>query len=165
MATPYLGEIRWFAFDFPARGWARADGQVLSINQNLGLYALLNATFGGNGTTTFALPNLKGRTIRGAPSVGAVGGALGTVTHTLQTSELPPHTHQAYGTTQAAVASSADTNRFATAAAPAYASTGTTQVAADTVTMVGSGVAHENLQPYAVLQACIALQGVFPSST
>ena len=187
MATPYLSEIKLFAFAFPPKGWALCQGQLLPINQNQALFALLGTTYGGNGQTTFALPDLRGR----APLSFGQGGGLqnyvlgqqgGVETETLAITEIPSHTHvvnpaqvnatlpckNAVATqrspsgTVPAIEASGVTATYSSAAADSSGSTGAivpTLSAANT----GGGQPHSNLQPYTVLNYCIALQGIFPS--
>jgi microcystin-dependent protein len=168
MGTPYIGEIRIVAFNFPPRGWALCNGQTLPINQNVALFSLLGTTYGGNGQTTFQLPNLQGRGAvhRGATIIqGAVGGEEN---HTLTTAELPRHQH-----TLSAVSDFANAGTPGTAlpaarprGGPAIygpAGTANTTLSAASVANAGGGQPHSNMQPYAVLNFCIALQGIFPS--
>jgi microcystin-dependent protein len=156
-----MGELKLMAFNFPPKGWAQCNGQQLPINQNQALFSLLGTMYGGNGQTTFALPDLRGR----APiHVGAgyvQGQALGQEFHTLTMPELPAHTHpvaaragaanQAAPGTLAGVANGYADLVDATALHPA------------TVGAAGGSQAHENRPPSAVMQWCIALVGIFPS--
>ena len=171
MATPYLGEIRMFGFDFPPRGWAVCAGQLLAISQNQALFSLLGTTYGGNGQTTFALPDLRGRApIHAGNGPGLVARVLGERSgeeqHTLITSELPQHAHLAQvagapttGTPAGDVvlAAPAGSRLFRSGTAPSAT------LAAASVGLSGGGQPHPNMQPYAVMNISIALQGVFPS--
>ncbi len=163
MSEPFLAEIRLFGFDFPPRDWAFCDGQILPINQNQSLYSLLGTTYGGDGRTSFGLPDLRGRYavhFDGAFPLGARGGEE---THTLSTAEMPQHTHAARGSASAGdqpvpggvLGQAANVYSADTAASTALAS--------GTVANAGSGQAHENMQPYTVITFCIALRGTFPS--
>jgi microcystin-dependent protein len=170
MAEPFLSEIRIMSFNFPPKGWAFCNGQLLPINQNQALFALLGTTYGGNGQTNFALPNLQGRVPIHMGSGHTLGERGGEQAHTLAISEVPVHTH-------ALMASTTDGNApvpFANGAGTVLARTTnqiygpTTNLAAlnaASVTNTGGSQAHTNLQPYLALTFCIALQGIFPSQT
>src|ERR1700681_4642089 len=106
MGTPYLAEIRLVSFNYPPKGWAFCNGQLLAINQNQALFSLLGTTYGGNGTTTFALPNLQGKIPMHWGNGFVLGQTGGEAIHTLTTQEIPAHTHQAFGSTTAANAGS-----------------------------------------------------------
>ena len=171
MADPYLGEIRMFGFNFPPEGWALCNGQLLSISQNTALFALLGTYYGGNGTTTFALPNLQscvpihqGQGPGLSPYViGQIGGAENI---TLTQGQMPEHTHLVQ-------CSSAGGNLASPVNAyPAVESSGTSLDYSNTAgsamnggmnTTAGSTQPHPNIQPYVVVSFCIALQGIFPS--
>lgn len=164
----FIGEIQICAFQFPPRNWALCNGQLLPINQNQALFSLLGTTFGGNGQTTFALPDLRGRTplhfgsgTAGSYILGEIGGVEAV---TLTVNELPAHTHSLGA---AASASSAATAGQMLAAGPElYAPAGAGQLVAmngSAITSAGSSQAHDNMQPSLTLSFCIALQGIFPS--
>lgn len=164
MASPFLGEIRAFSFTYAPRHWATCDGQLLAIATNTALFSLLGTTYGGNGTTNFALPNLKGRTpvhTGSGYSLGQVGGA---VTHTLNTSEIPAHFHTPQGTTNTADQRGGTGNTWASSDQLPYAA-GATTVALHpgALAVAGGNQAHNNEQPYLTLLFCIAMTGVFPS--
>lgn len=158
MSNPYVGEIRAFAFNFAPQGWATCDGQLLSISQNTALFSLLGTTYGGNGQTTFALPDLRGRIGMHFNSNHLQGESSGEETHALTTSELPAHAHGiGAGTDQG-------TNRPSGAVAArggvyTTANDGTKMAPTDGA---GGSLPHNNLQPYLVLNYCIALFGIFP---
>jgi microcystin-dependent protein len=165
VATPYLGEIREFGFNFPPRGWARCDGQLLPIAQNDALYALIGTTYGGDGQTTFALPDLCGRAAlhQGqGPGLNnrSIGEKSGEEAHTLTTNQMPQHTH-----VLAASSSEASSNRPSTQRGPARG--GAYDTGSDSEirppTPAGGSQPHNNMQPYLVWNYCIALEGVFPS--
>jgi len=164
MADPFLGEIKIVTFNFPPKGWALCNGQFLPINQNQALFALLGTMYGGNGQTTFALPNLRGRVpVHVGP--GRVQGQLfGAETHTLSLAELPAHGHS-LGALQADASQRAPAGRLpAYAAEEVYAREGNvTQMNAQAVSVAGGSQPHENRQPYLALNFVIALQGIFPS--
>jgi len=171
MAEPYLSEIRVFGFDFTPKGWAPCNGQTMSIPQNQALFALLGTTYGGNGTTTFCLPNLNGAapvhlngpvgTIQGAQ--GAVGGEA---SHVLAAGEVPQHAHRVNVSSQTANQTLPAGNILAAPATAIYAPDDPSQTGTldpSSLDMVGGGAGHQNTQPSLALNFCIALQGVFPS--
>jgi microcystin-dependent protein len=165
MAEPFLSEIRIFSFNFAPKGWAFCNGQILPINQNSALFALLGTTYGGDGVQNFALPNLQGK----VPIHEGIGFTLGQMageqSHTLTPAEMPQHTHQAIASSNAASQGAATNNFWANGNQPAYASTANSQMAGGAVSTVGGGQAHDNMAPYLVLNFCIALQGIFPSQS
>jgi microcystin-dependent protein len=164
MGTPYMSEIRIISFNFAPKGWAFCNGQFLPINQNQALFSLLGTTYGGNGQTTFALPDLRGRTpihIGQGYTQGQIGGERA---HTLVTSEMPQHTHFAGSNNGAADQSDPAGNVWSNGGDNIY-STGAPNASMDAsqVTSVGGSQPHDNMSPYLVLNFIIALQGVFPS--
>lgn len=165
MTTPFLSEIRIMAFGFAPRGWAQCNGQILQINQNQALAQLLGTTYGGDGKTTYGLPNLQGRTANSVGTGFVLGQAAGEAAHTLNANEVPSHTHTAYGSSTAADSDLPATNYLGAAnntyAPPAHL----TAVHPSTVTSAGGGQAHNNMQPYLVLNFCIALAGIYPSQS
>ena len=164
MAEPFLSEIRIFSFNFPPKGWAFCNGQFLPINQNQALFALLGTTYGGNGQTTFALPNLQGRAPMHFGNGHTLGEAGGSTAVTLTMQQMPQHIHLLNVTNNAATATAPD-NTVVVAAAPsnAYGAAGNLVAMAPTVGNVGGSQPHQNMQPYLGLNFCIALQGIFPS--
>lgn len=170
MADPYVAEIRIFPFNFAPKGWAFCDGQLLPISQNTALFALLGTTYGGDGKSTFALPDLQGR----APLQPGQGPGLslydlgqqdGSETVTLLASEMPLHNH----TLRADTIDLGDTNipnpnaTFAqSAGGTLYATSSDTHLRTDALGITGGSQPHTNMQPYLTLNFCIALQGVFP---
>lgn len=168
MSEPFLAEIRIVGFNFAPRGWAFCDGQLLPINQNQSLYSLLGTTYGGDGRTSFALPDLRGRVpIHVGASNGVqhtLGQRSGEETHTLSAAEMPQHDHALQASNDAGNQNSPGGNVFANSGTNTYgAPTSLVSLNSGTVTNVGGGVAHENMQPYLALNFCIALQGLFPS--
>ncbi|THD34764.1 MAG: phage tail protein [Sphingomonas sp.] len=182
MSEPFLGEIRIFPYNFAPRGWATCSGQILSIAQNTALFSLLGTTYGGNGQTTFALPDLRGRAPIGqgqGPGLSpyTLGQIGGTETTTLLTTNMPIHTHAATlnatttkATSQVAAAGSQlakSVDAGGTAVPEIYVPSGTggTQVALGglTVGTAGGSQPFSLLNPYLVLEPCIALEGIFPS--
>jgi microcystin-dependent protein len=166
MAEPFLSEIRIMSFNFPPKGWALCNGQFLPINQNQALFALLGTTYGGNGQTTFALPNLRGRTPIHRGSGHDLGEVAGSTSVTLNMQSAPQHVHWLQGTnTNGAVP--LPTNNLLGAVNNLYTppSGGNTTLLPASVSNVGGSQPHNNMQPYLVLNFCIALQGIFPSQT
>jgi len=164
MSEPFLSEIRIFGFTFAPRGWALCDGQILPINQYQSLYSLLGTTYGGDGRTTFGLPDLRGRCAVHPGSNGVtLGRKAGTETVTLSSAQIPPHVHD-LATTDQARSNSPDATALASKARRGtnFFTTGSpTPLASDL--QAGGGQAHSNVQPYTTLNFCIALQGLFPS--
>jgi len=166
MAEPFLAEIRLFSFGFAPLGWALCNGQFLPIAQNQALFSLLGTTYGGNGQTTFALPNLQARVPihfgTGGGAAYSLGQPGGEQAHTLAIAELPAHSHTASGSLSPPNQGSAAGGYWA-AAAGAYSSSSGSAMSASAIASVGGGQAHNNLPPYCVINFCIALQGIFPS--
>ena len=166
MSEPFLAEVRIVGFNFAPRGWAFCDGQILPINQNQSLYSLLGTTYGGDGRTSFALPDLRGRTpIHVGRSNGGgdhtLGQKSGEETHTLAANEMPQHTH----TFEASSNQGVTDIPISRSVRDAYRDqiTSLTSLISAATTNVGGGQAHENMQPYLAVNFCIALQGLFPS--
>lgn len=168
MADPFLGEIRIMSFTFAPSGWALCNGQLLPINQNQALFALLSTTYGGNGTTTFGLPNLQGRLPLHANSGSGypLGQSGGEQTHVLSVPELPGHTHavQANSATANAESPASGTWSSRTNANMFGSANPDTTMNSQAVGNSGQGQAHENMSPYLVLNFCIAVQGIYPPS-
>lgn len=165
MAEPFLSEIRIFSFDFPPKGWAFCNGQLLPINQNQALFSLLGTRFGGDGRVNFALPDLRGRTPIHVGSGHILGERGGEQAHTLSIAELPTHTHVLVASTAAATTDSpANTHFLGPAGLDLYREpTSLAAAGAASVTNTGGSQAHLNMQPFLTLSFCIALQGIFPS--
>jgi len=161
MAEPYLSEIRVFAFNFAPKGWATCDGQILPINQNQALFSLLGTTYGGNGTTTFALPDLRGRTLVHAAPQMQLGQVAGVESSALPVQEIPLHTHTLQAASQPAEVNTPGANALASAAIYA-APENLTPMNSNVLASPGNS-AHSNMQPSLVVNFCIALTGVFPS--
>jgi microcystin-dependent protein len=163
--TPFLGEIRWVSFGFAPKGWAQCNGQLLPINQNQALFALLGTTFGGDGRTTFALPDMRSRApIHVSPDYN-LGSRGGEERHVLTFAELPSHTH-AVNVDPREGTSAVPTGNYpakTSAGASAYGSTPSTTMATGSISNAGGGQAHENMKPFIALNCIIALQGIFPS--
>ena len=171
MSDQFLAEIRIFPFNFPPTGWAFCDGQIMPISQNTALFALLGTTYGGDGKSTFALPNMQGN----APmqpgqgqglSLRDLGEMSGTESITLLLSEIPVHTHNLMAVSQPgdladptgrSIARAATGNPF-----QSVTNQNVVQMAVQAVAPAGGSLPHNNMQPYLTLNFCIALQGIFP---
>ena len=166
MSEPFIGEIKLMSFAFPPKGWALCNGQLLAINQNQALFSLLGTTYGGNGQTTFALPNLQGRVPIGFSNSYPLGVQAGEAAHTVNSSELPLHVHQLVASTSAATTDGPNPNVVLSTSvgAPAYgAAQSLVPMDPGSLANTGGSQPHENLQPYLTLTFCIALVGIFPS--
>jgi microcystin-dependent protein len=169
MSEPFLGEIAIFGFNFAPRGWAMCNGQILPISQNTALFSLLGTTYGGNGQTTFALPDLRSRVpVHEGQGPGLssydLGQTGGSENVTLTTPQLPLHTHGfTVNASSAATSKSPAGNNPAAFGTVAYGSTADLQMGPDTTSPTGDSAPHNNVQPYLTLNFCIALEGIFPS--
>ena len=163
MPTPYLGEIKLISFNFPPQGWAWCDGQELQISANSALFSLLRTTYGGDGSRTFRLPDLRGRVPSGWGDGTFPGTSGGSESVSIGMNELPSHFHSLAAVD--ANANSGPTFHFFASANAAYQPAPKTGVlAADTISQSGGGQPHENRQPFAVVGFVIALQGVYPNT-
>lgn len=163
MSEPFLAEIKIVSFNFAPKGWAQCNGQFLPINQNQALFSILGTTYGGNGQTTFALPDLRGKVPhhRGSDTLGM---SAGQAAHTLTISELPAHNHfVACSTVTGTLLSPADNTWAVTTQNPYNSAGANTSMAPESISNTGGSQAHNNMQPYLVLTFIIALQGIFPS--
>lgn len=167
MAEPFLAEIRLCSFDFAPKGWASCNGQLLPINQNQALFALLGTTYGGDGRVNFALPDLRGRSPLHHSPATTLGERAGAEQVTLSLAQLPAHAHGLQGSSELANANApglalpaakgrGGANRYATGGDPA-------PMHADAVSRQGGSQPHNNMQPFTALHFVIALQGIFPS--
>jgi microcystin-dependent protein len=165
MAEPFLSEIRIMSFGYAPRSWAQCDGQLLPINQNQALFSLLGTTYGGNGQTNFALPDLRSRVPIHMGQGHTLGERAGEQAHTLSISEIPTHLHVLNASPTGGNQPVPPGNVLASSAPnPIYAPPNNlTSVNPGTVTNVGGSQAHLNMQPFLTLNFCIALQGIFPS--
>jgi microcystin-dependent protein len=172
MSEPFVGEIRMFAGNFAPRGWAFCDGQLLSVSQNDALFSLLGTIYGGDGRTTFGLPDLRGRIpIHAGDGPGLtsrrLGQKAGTESETITTGELPAHTHPLQGTDQFADSPNPASH------APAKSTTAdvyideapSVNLASSAVTQTGGSQSHTNLMPFLCIHFIIALFGIYPSRT
>jgi microcystin-dependent protein len=166
MSEPFLAEIRIFSFSFPPKGWAFCAGQLLPINQNQALFSLLGTIYGGNGTTNFALPDLRSRVPMHQGNGFVEGQRGGEEAHTLSVNEIPSHSHFVNASSVTGNSNSPAGNFLAQSSRFALYSTtlsNPTTLQPATVGSAGGGQAHLNLQPCLALNFCIALQGIFPS--
>ncbi|MDX6374384.1 MAG: hypothetical protein QOD98_3372 [Nocardioidaceae bacterium] len=173
MADPFVAEVRIFPFNFAPKGWAWCDGQILPISQNTALFSLLGTMYGGNGQSTFALPDIQGSAVM-HPGQGPglsehfQGEESGSETVTLLQSEMPAHSHAMMGATQdPALAKLVNPNASwaLSQGGGIYQATSDTQLAPEAVAPAGGSQPHNNMQPYLTLNFNIALQGVFPPRT
>jgi microcystin-dependent protein len=173
MSEPFLGEIRAVGFNFAPRGWAMCNGQLMSITQNMALFSILGTFYGGNGTSTFALPDLQARFPLGAGATAGLtpsdlGRQDGTTAVTLTTVQMPPHTHFAQVSTAPGSASSPlnaiwAQPHFGRVTDQTYATSGgTAPMAATAIDVTGDSQPHNNMPPYLGLNFIIALAGIFP---
>lgn len=169
MSEPFIGEIRSFGFNFAPTGWAQCNGQLLPIPQNTALFSILGTTYGGDGKSTFALPNLSGSVAMGTGqgsglALRDLGQSGGEETVTLSTQQIPPHSHPANANAGNGNQATPVGNFWAQDAGGSkeYGDAGPAQMAAGAVASAGGGQPHSNLQPYLVLNYCIALQGIYP---
>jgi microcystin-dependent protein len=154
------------SFVFAPKGWALCNGQLLPINQNQGLFSLLGTTFGGDGRTNFALPDLRGRVPIHVGDGHTLGERGGELAHTLSAAELPGHTHAVNAVTTATADSASPSGNLLGGGNNVYSRTAAnTTLHPSTVGNVGGGQPHSNVQPFLTLCFCIALQGIFPSPT
>jgi len=177
MSEPFLSEIKIFSFNFPPKGWALANGQLLPINQNQALFALLGTTYGGNGQTNFALPNLRGCVPIHMGNGHTLGEKAGSTSVTVNIQQLATHTHPLNARTDLADPANGQNPAggfFAqgqvglqgggTAPVSLYGPvSATVAMNAQAVSNVGGSQPHNNMMPYLVLNFIIALQGIFPS--
>lgn len=173
MADPFVAEIRIFPFNFPPKGWAFCDGQLLPLSQNTALFSLLGTTYGGNGKSNFALPDMQGN----APmhpgqgpglSLHDLGEIGGSETVTLLESEIPSHSHGMMAATTAANSKSPAGNVLSRATANVYmppAGNPLVSMSPNALAPAGGDQSHNNMMPYITLNFCIALQGIFPPRT
>lgn len=173
MSDFFIGDIRWFPYNKIPRGWHICDGALLNVQSNVALYTVIGFAYGGDGKTTFGLPDLRGRTIIGSGYNYPIGKTLGAETVTITTVQMPPHNH--------AVTAATDTGNAPIPSEDAvYASppanpktpdlniygtpttTSSVALASSTVTSSGGGQGHPNMQPFLTLTACIAVQGLYP---
>ncbi len=164
MSEPFLGEIKIISWNFPPKGWTFCNGQLLPINQNQALFSILGTTYGGDGRTTFGLPNLQGRMPVHVGNGISLGERGGETAHTLNISELPAHNHTPVGSsTNPPTSPGAAGNLWSANNTASFASTPSVAMNPACVLPTGGNQPHENMSPYLVLNFIIALQGIFPS--
>jgi microcystin-dependent protein len=172
VADPFVAEIRIFPFNFAPKGWAFCDGQLLPLSQNTALFSLLGTTYGGDGKSTFALPDLRGQ-VPMHPGQGPglslrdLGESGGSATVTLLESEIPSHTHGVMASSGAGTTANPDGGawaqpRYGRVTEKAYGTTINASMGANSTGITGGGQPHNNMQPYLTMNFCIALQGIFP---
>lgn len=166
MSTPFMGEIKIVSFNFPPKGWAFCNGQLLPINQNQALFALFGTMYGGNGQTNFALPDMRGRVpIHQGSSLSVQGQRGGESAHTLTQSEMPQHLHVGQGYSQNGD-QVVPTGNLLCQLTGLYQGSGAGSLVAlnaASISPIGGSQPHENRMPYLVLNFIVALQGIFPS--
>jgi microcystin-dependent protein len=170
MSEPFIGQVMLFAGNFAPRGWAFCNGQILSIAQNTALFSILGTTYGGNGQTTFALPDLRGRVAIG-PGQGPglsnrlLGEASGEETVTLNMEQMPRHAHMAAARSEGGTSAAPANGVWAgsTARDSIYAATPDTTMNPQAIAPTGGSQPHGNMQPYLGVNYIIALEGIYPS--
>jgi microcystin-dependent protein len=166
VSTPFLGEIKIVSFNFPPKGWAGCNGQLLPINQNQALFSLFGTTFGGDGRVNFGLPDLRGRAPMHVGAGHTSGERGGEIAHTLSQAEMPTHTHTLTANGGAGNTGVPAGNFLADTVDKVYSQPQSLiPLVAGTVGNAGGSQAHTNMQPYLVLNFIVALQGIFPSPT
>ncbi len=166
MAEPFVGEIRLFSFGVIPRGWVPCQGQVMPVSQNQALFSILGNRYGGDGRTTFMLPDLRGRVPLQVSQNHQLASAGGESTHVLTTEEIPPHTHQVSGSQASANQASPSNNVWAnTGTNTIYADSANTTLSPNAIATAGTNQGHNNMQPYQVVSFCIATQGIYPSKS
>lgn len=164
MAEPFLSEIRIMSFNFAPKGWALCNGQLLPINQNQALFALLGTTYGGNGQTNFALPDLRGRIPIHFGNGHVLGEKAGQEAHTVTLAEMPAHNHLPFASSTEGNLLEPGDNFWGSNSRRPYSSLGpNTSMNPANCTNVGGSQPHLNMMPFLTLSFCIALQGIFPS--
>ena len=169
MSEPFVGEIRLFAGNFPPNGWQFCDGQLISIAQNVVLFDLIGTTYGGDGQTTYALPDMRGRVPvhqgNNGQSNYVAGQAGGVENVTLTPAQMPQHTHAMSASTSAASAAHGPSEVLGSSATMSLYGSGTPNMAMDpnAITQVGGGQPHANVPPFVALSYIISMFGIFPS--
>jgi microcystin-dependent protein len=163
MSEPYIGEVRMFGFTFNPRGWANCDGAILPIEQNQALFSILGNNYGGDGRTTFGLPELRGRTPMHVGSGFSLGQKSGEERHFLNVNEMPAHKHSVQFSNGASSSDSPDGELPATAEDNVYGTPGAlVSMNGNAIANNSGGQGHENMQPFLTIRFCIAITGTFP---
>jgi microcystin-dependent protein len=169
VAQPYVGEVRMFAGNFPPEGWMFCEGQLLPISENETLFQLIGTTYGGDGESTFALPDLRGRLPVHQGNGSVIGEAGGTEEVTLTVQQIAAHGHALLGSTAQAATNAPTNNTFAQSTGGTVFPYGTDQplttLHPSTVDSIGGSQPHTNFQPYLCVDFIISLFGLFPSPT
>jgi microcystin-dependent protein len=163
MSEPFLGEVKIISWNFPPKGWAFCNGQLLPINQNQALFSILGTTYGGDGRVNFGLPNLQGRTPVHVGNGIVLGDRGGETAHTLNISELAAHSHAPVGNSAQATLSGPSGNLWGSDSSNPFNQTSNVAMNPACVLPTGGNQPHENMSPYLVLNFIVALQGIFPS--
>lgn len=162
MADAFLGEIRLLSFSYAPVGWALCDGSILPIAQHEALFSILGNRYGGDGSTTFGLPDLRGRVPIHTKDNSHIGEKLGEENHQLTLPEIPVHTHTSRCSTEAADNKTAAGNIWAASTQMPYSTTSNKLDSVQALATMGASAVHNNMQPYTVINYCIALTGIFP---
>jgi microcystin-dependent protein len=164
MSEPFLAEVKIYGLNFAPRGWAFCDGQIMSINQNQSLYSLLGTTYGGDGRSSFGLPDMRGRVAIGSSTQYREGSKGGQETHTLTASEMPTHSHTAVTANEGASSNNPTNMLLGNPNTNIYGiKQKDTNFNSATLSSRGGSQPHNNMQPFLAINYCIALQGIFPS--
>jgi len=176
VTQPFLGQIQCFGFGFAPTGWALCQGQILAISQNTALFSLIGTYYGGNGTSTFALPNLQSRVPVGQDGGNQypLGEDFGVENVTLNSNQMPQHNHAFLGTTTAAntekpqngvVLATTKRQGGVTPGDPYYGPVDANTIAINpaSISLIGNTLSHTNIQPYLTVNWCIALRGIYPA--
>jgi microcystin-dependent protein len=163
MAEPFLGEIRLFSLSYAPRGWALCNGQTLSISTNQALFSLLGTVYGGDGITTFKLPDLQGRVPIHVSTTIPQGQAAGETSHTLTVNEMPMHTHQVQASSTPAATADPTNGVWADVSSPYGVPDSLTTMNQASISAAGGSQPHANMQPYLAVNFCIATSGIYPS--
>lgn len=164
MAEPFLGEIRLFSFGQIPQGWVSCNGQLLNVNSNQALFSIIGATYGGDGRSTFAVPNLQGKVPLHQGNAIPYGTAAGEAVHTLTVNELPSHTHDVSAESANTDKPSPANNTWGTVSGKnIYAKKANTTMDTEAMSITGDGIPHNNMQPYLAISFCMATQGIYPS--
>ncbi|MFA9458161.1 phage tail protein [Halalkalibacter sp. AB-rgal2] len=163
MAEPFLGEIRCFSFPFEPEGWAFCDGRTLMIIKNQALFTILGTTFGGNGSTTFCLPDLRGRVPVHRGTTIQLGEKGGEELHELTIAEMPQHTHRVLASSKMATTTQSEHHIWAQSDSQPFHHQAGGVMRDDALSSAGGSHPHSNMQPYCVANYCIAVSGYFPT--